>query len=89
MYGDLLYYILFCALTVVGFMILQAKEKQPINNIFISCGIMSLIMFVARSIQYVKEGTTLYLITDYHMWVFGVITILSAGILWATKEKGA
>jgi len=89
MYEDLLFFILFIALWAIGFLILQSKQDQILNNAFISSGVMSLIVMVARAIQYTRAGTPLYLLTDYHMWIFAIITICLGGLLWATKEKGA
>ena len=89
MYGGYFYFILFITMWVVGILILQQLEKQLLNNAFVSSGIMSIIVFIARAIEYIRDGTPLYLLTDYQMWVFAIMTMLLGAILWATKEKGS
>jgi len=89
MYHGYLYFILFVAMWLIGILILQELEDQILTNAFISSGIMSVIVFIARAIEYTSNGKTLYLLTDYQLWVFALMTIILGGILWATKEKGA
>lgn len=82
-----LYFIALFVLMIIIYFKLNDVEDQPLINIMYSSGIITIISLFIRAIEITYEGVPMGLISDYQMWIFPLITILSAGIIWATKPR--
>ena len=76
-YSDYLYFILFCVLWIIIFVTANKVNDQPMNNIMYSSAILSVLVFFARAMS---------LVTDFQMWIFPIVTAITAMIIWMTKE---
>jgi len=86
-YGGWLYFWLLLVIWYVMYMKLQDVEDQPLVNLMYGGVVISLASLFLRAIEIVREGVVLGLITDYMMWVFPLITMLLAAVIWMGKHK--
>ena len=62
-------------------------KDQPLNNWMYSSALVSFIAIILRTITHVIDGTTYALIDDVKFWMFPLMTIVTVGIVWMTKQK--
>ena len=86
-YNGLFYFILIWILWIILFMAAQRlNERNPLQNAMYSGASVSIIAFIMRAITASLDGVTYSLITDHQMWIFPLLTLVIAAIVWATKE---
>jgi len=86
-YNGYFYFIMLLVLWFILFRIIQEKSDQPLNNIMYSGIIVSLVAFFWRAIEMVTtDGNVIALLTDFQMWIFPLVTVLDAGIIWFIKR---
>lgn len=79
----------FIMLFVLWIILLVAANKlrdQLLQNAMYSGAVVSLGAFLLRAITGDINGINYSLITDHQLWVFPLITLFIAIVLWATKE---
>lgn len=86
-YNGYLYFILLWVLWIILFFKAQQKENQLLTNAMYSGTVVTLVSFFFRAIEIVQNGVLNGLLTDFHLWVFPLITIVIATILWLTKRE--
>lgn len=88
MFGGVFWSIMLWLTVAVLFFAAQKRNPdQPMQNLFYSFGIISIIAILARSVTALIGITTQSLINDHQMWIFPVITMILGAILWATKDR--
>lgn len=82
-------YMTFIALMVIFFvtyMTAQRVQDQPLNNAMYSGAFVTVLAFLLRAVNVTINGISYGLLTDKQLWVFPIITILLAVVIYATKE---
>lgn len=62
------------------------SADQILNNLMYAGAIVSVISILLRGVYVWRLGVVLGLITDWQMWIFPIITIVVAVIVWMTKD---
>ena len=84
-YGGFLYFVLLLVLWVILYLALQNNEDLPLHNVMWSGAIVSIGSFIIRAIEIERNGIVQGMLSDQHMWIFPLITVLIAAIVWMTK----
>jgi len=80
-------YILY--LLVTWFILFIAANKvndQMIQNLMLSGVVVSILSLLLRAVTVVQNGIVRGLLSDFQMWMFPIITVLLAMIVWGSKE---
>ena len=85
-YGGWLYFILLLVIWFILFISANKVNDQMIQNLMLSGVVVSLLSLLLRVINVVQNGVVRGLLSDYQMWMFPIITVLLAMIVWGTKE---
>jgi len=85
-YGGILYFVLLWVLWIILFFAANQGNNQILQNLMYSGAVVSLVSFFLRVIEVRRSGVVEGLLSDYFMWVFPLITILIALVLWMTKD---
>jgi len=85
-YGGVFWFIMLCVLWIILFRAANQVRDQPLNNSMYSGALVSIIAFLSRAITATILGTKYSLINDYQLWIFPIITIILAVIIWSLKE---
>ena len=87
-YGGILYFILLWVLWVILFLAANQRNNAILQNIMYSGAVVTIISLFLRAMEVSTNGLPLGLLTDFQMWVFPIITILVAAVLWMTRQPG-
>jgi len=82
-------YFWFVMLFVLWIILLVAANKmrdQLLNNAMYSGAIVTLLAFILRAITGDVGGINYSLISDHQLWVFPLITLFIAIVLWSIKD---
>lgn len=90
-YGGWLYFILLLILYIVLMLVFTLNQENPgfdqiINNLMYSGAIVTIISLFLRVIYFLKGGLQTALISDSQMWIFPVITLICALIVYMNKR---
>jgi len=85
-YGGWLYFVLLMVLWIILFFAANQANNQILQNLMYSGAGVSVISLFLRGVEIVQGGVLRGLLSDYQMWVFPLVTILIAMVLWMTKE---
>ena len=85
-YGGWLFFILLLAFWIILYLAAQDFKDQILNNVMYSGAVISILSLLLRALFITKDGVIIGLLTDMQLWIFPLITVLSAVIIWATKE---
>ena len=80
------WFIMMWVLFIILFVAANKVKDQVLNNIMYSFAAVSVLTLLLRGVNMLIEGVVQGLVTDSQMWVFPILTILCAGVVWATKE---
>lgn len=86
-YGGLLYFIMLIVLWIILYIPAQRTNDQPLNNIMMTGAVITLISFLLRATEIYYRGFWQGMLSDKLMWIFPLVTIFSAWILWMTKDQ--
>jgi len=87
-YGGWLFFILLCVFWIILFFSAQQRENQVLTNAMYSGAVVSLASFFLRAIIVLgTDGITRGLLSDHQLWIFPLLTIIFATILWLTKSN--
>jgi hypothetical protein len=86
-YGGILYFALLLLLWLIIYLFAQKTEDQPLNNMFYSSLLVSVIGFFSRAIYTTYNGGIISMLTDSQLWMFAILTTLFGTILWASKKE--
>ena len=85
-YGGMLWFIMLIVLWIILFRASNKARDQPLNNAMYSGAAVSIIAFLSRAITTTISGTKFSLINDHQLWIFPIITIILAVIIWSIKD---
>jgi len=81
------FFVIFALIWIILFIAANKVRDQILNNAMYSGAVVSVLSFIVRAIEVTKHGVVRGLLTDHQMWMFPVITMVIAGIIWATKDR--
>ena len=85
-YDGWLFFILLAVIWVILFMAANKKIDQPLNNVMYSGAVVTILSFLLRAVHLTVEGLNQGLLTDHQLWVFPIITLVIALIVWSVKD---
>ena len=85
-YGGWLYFVLLLVMWIILFFAANQANNHILQNLMYSGAGVSVISLFLRAIEMSQDGVVRGLLSDYQMWVFPIVTILVAMLLWMTKE---
>jgi len=85
MFSGWFYFIMLLVLGVILFVIAQQKKDQPLNNAMYVSAALTILSFFLRVMQMTENGVVMSLLSDFQMWIFPLVSIILAGIVWFTK----
>lgn len=85
-YDGWLFFIVLFTLWIILFFAANKVRDQPLNNIMYAGAAVSILSFLLRGMHVVVEGTRIGMLTDHQLWIFPVLTLICALIVYATKE---
>ena len=86
-FGGWFVFIVLWVLAVILYMIAQEFEDKPLANATAIFTILAIIGFFLRAIHFTINGAEWYLITDFQMWVFPMLSVVFAGIMYFTRDS--
>lgn len=86
-YDGILFFVMLLVLWIIMFLKAQHVKNEPLANITMSGAIVTVIAFFGRTIVATIEGNPVFLVNDFQMWIFPIVTALFATILYATKKR--
>ena len=86
-FNGVYFFTLLWVLWILLFIAAQKLRDQPLNNAMYSGAVITVLSFIARGINVVVKGVKLGLLTDHQLWVFPLITIILAMVIWSMREK--
>jgi len=86
-YGGVFMFIMLWVLWVILFIAAQQIKNEILHNAMYSGAIVTMVSFFMRAIYVVKDGVIIGLLTDIQMWVFPILTIIIAAVVWGMKRN--
>jgi lipoprotein signal peptidase len=84
-FGGWLVFILLICLWIILYFAAQDYKDLGLINFMYSGAVVSVVSFLFRAIYIYHGGLVWGLLNDWQMWLFPIVTILSAGLVWASK----
>lgn len=81
-----LFFVLMIMCYGVLFFSYQAKQNQPLNNLFYASLIVTVLSMLLRGITMSQFGLVYGLLSDLQMWVFPIWSALLGATIWAIKD---
>ena len=85
-YGGWYWFIILCILWIILYMAAQDIKDQALINFMYAGSICTILSFLFRAINIVHSGVIWGFLSDSQMWVFPLITIVSAVIVYNSKS---
>ena len=85
-YAGVFWFIMLCVLWIILFRAANKARDQPLNNAMYSGALVSIVAFLSRAVTATISETKFSLINDHQLWIFPIITIILAVIIWSIKE---
>jgi len=85
-YNGIFYFILLWIFWIIMFVAAQQVKNEPLINAMYSGAVVTMVSFFMRAITVVRHGIILGLLTDWQMWIFPLITIVIAAVIWGMKD---
>ncbi len=85
-YNGVFWFIMLAVLWIILFRAANKMKDQPLNNAMYSGAIVSIVAFLSRAVTATIDGTKFSLINDQQLWIFPIITIILAVIIWSIKD---
>ena len=80
--GPVLWFVILWLIWIITFFAAMQVRDQLLNNAMYSGAFVTILAIIMRSITYGGNS----MITDAQMWIFGIITVIIAVIVWAIKD---
>lgn len=80
--GPVYWFVILWLIWIISFFAAQQVRDQLLNNAMYSGAFVSILAVVLRTITF--NGNSM--ITDAQMWVFPLITVILAAIIWSIKD---
>ena len=85
-YSGWLYFVLLLVTWFILFIAANKVNDQMIQNLMLSGVVVSILSLLLRAVTVVQNGIVRGLLSDFQMWMFPIITVLLAMIVWGSKE---
>ena len=85
-YDGVFWFIMLWVLWVILFMAAQQLKKDAMVNLMYSGAVVSVLSLFVRGIIITRVGVFLGFLTYLLLWVFSIITIVLAMIVWSLKD---
>lgn len=85
-YGGWFWFIMLWVFWIILFVAANKVKNDPLANGMYSGAAITILSFVLRAITIVENGVVYGMLTDKQLWIFPLITILLAVIIWSTKS---
>lgn len=72
---------------IISFVAMQKVKDQPMSNALYAFGFVTILSLMSRALSASVNGITRTLLTDHQMWVFPLLTIILAVIIYAQKRS--
>ena len=86
-YGGWFWFIMLWTLWIILFFAANQRDNQILQNAMYSGTVITFLSLFLRAIEVSHSGFPQGLLSDYQMWVFPLLTILIAMILWMSRQK--
>jgi hypothetical protein len=83
--GWLVFILLWCLWVILYFAAQDFKDLGLVNFMYAGA-IVSIASFLFRAMNILHNGIVWGMLNDFQMWVFPLITIIAAGMVWASKQ---
>ena len=84
-YDGWLFFIMLWVIAVIIFVRMQGREDQPLNNAMYVFLFLSIVSLFWRAVMFVYQGSAYALVSDFQLYVFPLLTGITAFMSWATK----
>ena len=85
-YSGFLFLILLFTIWVILFIQSFTKNGEVMRNILTSGAIVTVLSLFLRGIFIYQDGVARGLLTDFQLWIFPLITVITGMIMWMTKD---
>ncbi len=85
-YGGMFFFVMLWVLWVILLKVAEDRYPDILRNAMYSGVVVSLVSFLLRGVIVLVDGTIHGMVTDFQLWIFPLITIILAVILWQTRE---
>ena len=85
-YGGIFWFVLLIVLWIILFVTANKVRDQPLNNAMYSGAIVSILSILIRGVNISRNGVVQGMITDHQLWIFPLITVILAVVIWAIKD---
>lgn len=86
-FNGYLWFILLWLVVFIAFVVGQSVKDQPLNNALYGLSVVSVLALLLRGVSALVFDVRYSLLSDYQFWVFPLLTILLAVVVWGIKEK--
>ena len=87
-YNGIFWFIMLWLLWIILFLVAnKIKDHQPLQNAMYSGAVITVVAFIMRAVTTTIDGVTYAMINDHQLWIFPILTIVIATIVWATKDR--
>ena len=85
-YGGWYWFIALILLWIILFFAAQDFKDNALVNFMYAGAICTIVSFIFRAITVVHSGVVWGFLTDTQMWLFPLVTIIAAVIVWNSKS---
>ena len=85
-YGGWYWFIILCVLWIIFYFAAQDVKDQALTNFMYAGSVVTILSFLFRAINVIHGGVVWGMLTDSQMWVFPLVTIFSAVIVYNSKS---
>lgn len=87
LFNGMLFFLLLFTLWIILYLIsINIDNDYPIESAMTTGAVVSVISFFLRAVYIMKDGVVYGLISDAQLWIFPILTIILALIIWANKR---
>jgi len=87
-FGGVFYFIMLLVFWTILIMVAYKIDRNNVlRDAMYSGAVVSILSFLLRTVYIVELGVRKGLLSDTHMWIFPLITLLLAVYLYATKSN--
>lgn len=85
-YNGIFWFVMLLLLWYILYVAANKVRDQPLNNAMYAGAAVSILSFILRAINMIINGAVKGLLTDHQMWLFPLVTVILAMIIWAIKD---
>ena len=85
-FGGVFFFAMLWVLWFILFKAAQEVRDEMLVNAMYSGVVVSVVSFILRAVNITQAGIVRGMLTDVQMWIFPLITIILATIIWGSKQ---